>query len=480
MELNRELGTLRPAFGANKGNPLPFVVGVQEPPTSTHSKIVGFERRHPLIYDRTAKRPRALLYHSAALNLWPVPEFTTEDMATGLWTREDAPGSRKEVYVTSIYMDITNPGVWPDRLVKLLNECQNRGREIILMADANAHSSLWGCCDTNSRGQKLEVLLLTYGLTVLNVGGDYTFSNARSRTIPDVTCCSGDIEKELSDWRVTDDISGSDHRLIKFNCRTHQPSTIWRRNFREGSWETFRRITSGRPPRYGNVWSSVLVEEALEDLQRKMTRALNITHPERAVTYRVKPFKWWSQELEALHQMQRRAYRRHLRCQTEESHSQFADARREFKKALRKAKREGRKQFTEDANDHKATSVFTKVIQGGDKHTLGLMKSASGMPLSSPTESLELLVNTHFPGNVEQLHTMESPIPALLCNTLNEKAEFINVTTVKDSIDSFHSYKAAGADGFPPCVLQHLGEEAIILLTKIFKACFLLGYTPKA
>ena len=53
-------------------------------------------------------------------------------MATGLWTREDAAGLRKASYVTLIYMDITNPEVWPDRLVKLLNECQNRGCRIIL------------------------------------------------------------------------------------------------------------------------------------------------------------------------------------------------------------------------------------------------------------------------------------------------------------------------------------------------------------
>ena len=227
---------------------------VQEPPTSSHTKVVGFEKRHPLIFDRSSERPRAALYHSAGLNVWPVPEFTSRDIATGRWRHSDR--EKDDVYVTSVYMDITLPEVWPKELTRLLRMCDRRDMKLVIMADANAHSTLWGSEVTNSRGEAVESLILRHGLAVLNRGDEHTFFNKRARTHPDVTLCSAGAEHLFGDWKVSDEVTGSDHRLISFKCDFTPPPPVWKRNFRRGSWKKFQECLSKKDFNFVTTWSA--------------------------------------------------------------------------------------------------------------------------------------------------------------------------------------------------------------------------------
>ena len=99
--------------------------------------------------------------------------------------------------------------------------------------------------------------------------------------------------------------------------------------------------------------------------------------------------------------------------------------------------------------------------------------------LDTPEETLQLLVDTHFPGNTTDL----PPAPPSFvqrCRLDDEGALFISPASVKSAIKGFGSFKAPGPDGLPPCVYKHLGDQAIERLTAIYKASFLLGYTPKS
>ena len=67
----------------------------------------------------------------------------------------------------------------------------------------------------------------------------------------------------------------------------------------------------------------------------------------------------------------------------------------------------------------------------------------------------------------------------MCCNLDDPAAEFINITLVKAAINGFGKYKAPGPDGLPPYVYQHQGNQALLRLTAIFKASFLLGHMPE-
>ena len=59
---------------------------------------------------------RAAIYADRNLNLWRMDEFTTRDMATCQWEL----GRNETVIVTSVYMDIENPQIWPAELKSLI------------------------------------------------------------------------------------------------------------------------------------------------------------------------------------------------------------------------------------------------------------------------------------------------------------------------------------------------------------------------
>ena len=74
-------------------------------------------------------------------------------MVTCLWKLDRT----REIVVASVYMDILDDGVASPILKKLLSYCKNQGKQLLLCADTNAHSSLWGCNDTKKGGKLLKI-----------------------------------------------------------------------------------------------------------------------------------------------------------------------------------------------------------------------------------------------------------------------------------------------------------------------------------
>ena len=107
-----------------------------------------------------------------------------------------------------------------------------------------------------------------------------------------------------------------------------------------------------------------------------------------------------------------------------------------------------------------------------------MMQRSDGQFCSSPEESLQLVVDTHFPGNTIYSETTTPSVP--ICWDLQtEAAAFITPEKVIEAAKSFGDFKAAGPDGIQPCVLKHLGTLAAMRLSNMFKASYLLGYVPK-
>ena len=165
-------------------------------------------------------------------------------------------------------------------------------------------------------------------------------------------------------------------------------------------------------------------------------------------------------------------YRKHG---TDFAYNQLKEARRKFKRLLRKHKRECWKQFCEESVDMKSAAKLNKIIQGTQSQSLGLIKGIDGTPCLDPQECLKTMVDSHFPGNTEQSrlsHRGED------CRLDDQTASFITVEKVKLAIHSFGNLKAAGPDGLKPIVLKHFGPHALNRLTDLFRASYLLGYVP--
>ena len=112
-----------------------FIIGLQEPAVAKGNRVIGLDSSFHLRYDKTATRVRAALCASPQLDLWTVAQYTNGDMATGL--RKSMEPSVPEVYVVSVYCEITSPQVCPAKLTNLLRVADRRDTPVLLLMDAN-------------------------------------------------------------------------------------------------------------------------------------------------------------------------------------------------------------------------------------------------------------------------------------------------------------------------------------------------------
>ncbi|XP_046674689.1 uncharacterized protein LOC124363484 [Homalodisca vitripennis] len=98
---------------------------------------------------------------------------------------------------------------------------------IILAGDFNAKSVEWGMPATDVRGFRILEMAARTGLVVSNVGSALTFRRpGYGQTIPDVTFSSEGLAGRITDWRVIEDYTGSDHQYITFSLIGSRMSRI--------------------------------------------------------------------------------------------------------------------------------------------------------------------------------------------------------------------------------------------------------------
>jgi len=100
-----------------------------------------------------------------------------------------------------------------------------------------------------------------------------------------------------------------------------------------------------------------------------------------------------------------------------------------------------------------------------------LLNRPDGRGTMSAKESLEILADTHFPGNTTS--NSEPPAVNTICNCITNYRE-----SLLWAISTFETYKSPGAVEIIPKMLQTIEEETAEWLVEIFKACIERNYVP--
>jgi hypothetical protein len=100
-------------------------------------------------------------------------------------------------------------------------------KDIIILGDFNAKSSLWHCRDTDDNGEMFEELIEQHNLVVLNREGQPpTFrGRAGAESNIDVTLSRGDISNCICNWIVHDCATTSAHNVVRFNIEFNRNET---------------------------------------------------------------------------------------------------------------------------------------------------------------------------------------------------------------------------------------------------------------
>ena len=159
----------------------PVIVAAQEPYFGRSGKIVGLPSDVSTHF--LAGNPRAALF-ARGVHLWADHGRTTRDVACAVVATDVG-----NLRFASVYLDITVSEI-PREVVDLVDVYPS---SVVLGMDTNAHSIVWGCDETNDRGEMLEDFFMPRRLAVLNVGRKPTFVTCRAQSIIDVTICSSDL-----------------------------------------------------------------------------------------------------------------------------------------------------------------------------------------------------------------------------------------------------------------------------------------------
>ena len=198
-------------------SPEAFVFALQEPPM-VGNKLVNIKNVIQIVDNKCLERnppvtPRAALICSNHMNMWPITDLCTRDLAVGL-----VKGSNLgDIYVASLYCDGESPRAVPNEVRRLVNLAKKEKRQVLILMDSNSHSeALWSSKSTDNRGKQWEGYLSdNQQLLVANVGDNFTFMSHRGQTIIDVTLATPRLHENISQWGVVDSVPMSDHLSIE-------------------------------------------------------------------------------------------------------------------------------------------------------------------------------------------------------------------------------------------------------------------------
>ena len=196
-------------------------------------------------------RPRACIL-TRNETAWMLPGFSCRDLVAVL-IKYNEEGAEQRLVVCSAYLPYYSEDPPPSKEFEdLVRFCKKENPYLVIGCDSNAHHSVWGSTNCNSRGEVLVEFLNTTHLEILlvNQGNEPTFCSGGRSEMIDITLGSLRLLESIIGWEVSSEPSLSDHRHILFILRGSVPVRLVRnpRGTKLGSFRQDLRDRLGRGP----------------------------------------------------------------------------------------------------------------------------------------------------------------------------------------------------------------------------------------
>ena len=383
--------------------------------------------------------------------------------------------------LASVYMpyEATEP---PDAKVWALTEWAKKGGiKLVLGCDANSHHCQWGSSNINLRGESVFNYITANNLFICNRGETPTFRTKDRTAVIDLTLTNS--EDLVSEWRVATEFSFSDHSRITFILNFLGPVSKPYRNPRRTNWNLFKsKVDSNLLFVPGWQSSKNGIDAVVKNLTNSIINNYEVSCPVKFPSKRKQPI-WWSKELSSLRSNVRKLYNKAHRTGKDDDWSNYKECFNRYKKDLRKAKRASWVTYSESIDSVNELSRFRKMLSK-DPRVPGSIQNQNGTWTESSSETLTVLMETHFPGckNPETVSTTEEVISPPVSNVEGLDFELIdNIVTIGKvvwAVNTFEPFKSPGPDGIFPALLQNSSTAVMTLIVDIFRGCLKLRHIP--
>jgi ribonuclease HI len=381
----------------------------------------------------------------------------------------------KQMWIASVYCDIQDEPL-PEMMLKALCEAKREGVKLMIQADTNSHSILWGSTETNRRGEAWEELLMTENVQVENSCDSLpTFENERGhKSHIDVTLTYGDVE--VRDWHVAEETI-SDHREIRHETLITDDEAMVaherKYDYRKGNWEKYGQKVEKLIRNMPRWMEKAGIDARARFLQEVLTEALNNTCPLKKKS-RKRKVPWWNAELSQKRRSCNTNYRKWragARRGNEEGKDRYLSSLHDYKKAIVDAKEMSWKDFCSGANRGDEVSALAKAVKRKKSTVEAYVGGAT-----TEDEHLRRLLKYHFPG-IEEATEPESQGSGIETNC-GPLTTYISEDSLEGIFRSFGPYKAAGLDEIKPIMLQSLTAVAREFIAKLYVDSLRKGFIP--
>ena len=445
-----------------------FICLVQEP-ISSRSRLV----RQPNSVQRfsVGGQPRATIYASTNINAWLLETMSDKDMVA---IQTEVLG--QQVIIVSAYLDYTDRQVISNKLYGILDYAQTRNLGIVIGADSNCHSSLFGPT-TNKRGEVLEDFIANSGLVVENIGHTPTYESRGNSTCIDCTL-SRNLNTTIIDWHVNQDYNGSDHNTIFFSI-SHDlvklPRT-WK--WHRADWNKFSKIMETIETHLPKLVDYQCCEEMLQNLYTKLNSALKQAVPRSKPKIIDKNNPWWNEEFTTKRRNLNKLYKKQRLFPTNSNIRQYKEEHRLYKLECERARLKSWHNLQTDISSVSEMNVFRKILEGSSKVSLGTLTRADGTFTEPGSETIDELIRTHFITATDLKPTPKQGKTVQRREIHEWEQDIVTETKVRAAFKAFQTKKSPGTDNIPPIILKHLPDKAIRYIMTLYKVCLRLHYTP--
>lgn len=281
------------------------IVLIQEPWVSGNMvrglRTPGFK----LLLSTGNGRHRACILARSNLNIYLLPSFSSEDVVAASLELDNS-----QYWLASVYMahDAEAP---PGALKTLAKAATEEKKDLIVCSDVNAHHHMWGSTDNNERGESLMEYIISSNLVICNRGYEPTFITRNRQEVLDVTLVTEGISGEISEWKVLDVHSFSDHRYISFCIIGTPQSPVIPRNIRKTDWGRYRDNFNRSIPKRPELKVRTIedIDTTVERVTSALNCSLNAACPKIRPRGKQRP-PWWTPHLIELRKCCRRLFNR--------------------------------------------------------------------------------------------------------------------------------------------------------------------------
>jgi len=440
--------------------------------------------QEPYVYNNTPKlvptscktyypkgNARVAIYTDLKTNAWLIETLCSKDVIT-IQTKIN----NRSTIICSCYFDITaKPTISPE-LERIMQYVSDNGLAIIIGADTNAHSTSFGP-DNNKRGEDLDEFIATHGLKIENNGQTPTYESRNTGTCIDITLTKG-LSVSVNNWRVDQNYNGSDHNTILFSTKTQfeKVEPTWLYN--KADWEGFASAMELKTLIFPDNITCKDLETVLNQFYKFIKQAMSKFIPKSKGKVLDLNNPWWNNNLKQQRKQLTKMYRKKMKFPTAGNQAKYRELFATYSKTCEKEQKINFNDYAECINSIEAMNKFRKITEIKANKKIGTLEREDGTITKPGTDTLNHLVETHFPNATEIQDTQYNEDTTTLRFLLEWNPSWITYERMEKALAGFHNKKSPGTDGLKPIVLKHLPNNIKSQLLTLYKGIIKLKFTP--